>query len=98
MPHTGLLAALVALALAVTAPSAAAMPVEPKNCGMMKSAGKRYQVKSDQIRCKKARRWTRRYLRSGAEPRRYTCRSYDASTALRFRCSRGKRVFFAIRR
>lgn len=86
----------IALLLATAAPSPA--PVEPRNCGKITVEGKRYQVKADQIRCRTAKTWTRRYLRSGTRPGGYSCRSYDSSTKLKFRCWKRKRVFFAIRR
>jgi hypothetical protein len=94
--------AIAAFALAVTvllvaaAPSPA--PVAPRNCGMMNVKGKRYQVKADQIPCPRAKRWSRTYLSRRSRPSGYTCRNFDSSTALKFRCSKGVRVFFAIRR
>jgi len=86
----------VAVLLVAAAPSPA--PVAPRNCGMMTVEGKRYQVKADQIRCSTAKTRTRRYLREGDRPRGYSCRNYGSSTALKFRCWKRERVFFAIRR
>jgi len=86
----------VALLLVMAAPSPA--PVEPRNCGMMTVKGQRYQVKADQIRCRTAKTWTRRYLRESDRPSGYRCRSYRSGTALKFRCWKRQRVFFAIRR
>ena len=88
-----------ALALAVFfAPSQAWAPVAPKNCGMLASKGKRYNIKADQIRCTTARRQARRYLGSHRKPRGYSCRDYGGGTSIKFRCSKGQRVLFAIRR
>jgi hypothetical protein len=86
----------VALLLVTAAPSPA--PVAPRNCGMMTVKGKRYQVKADQIRCRTAKTWTRRYLRDADRPGGYRCRNYSSGTALKFRCWKRQRVFFAIRR
>ncbi|MGH2947417.1 MAG: hypothetical protein ACRDPC_14385 [Solirubrobacteraceae bacterium] len=86
----------LALLLVTAAPSPA--PVEPRNCGMITVKGKRYQIKADQVRCRTAKTRARRYLRSQARPSGYRCRSYDSSTKLKFRCWKGKRVYFAIRR
>jgi hypothetical protein len=86
----------IAVLLATAAPSPA--PVAPRNCGMMNVDGQRYQVKADQIRCKRAKRWARGYLARQSRPSGYRCRSFDSSTKLEFRCSKGIRVFFAIRR
>ena len=97
LPVAGLAFGLAVLLLLVTAAPSPA-PVAPRNCGMMTIEGKRYQVKADQIRCKRAKSWTRRYLADGVRPQGYSCKNYGSSTALRFRCRRGERVFFAIRR
>jgi hypothetical protein len=72
--------------------------VPPKNCGMLGFSGKRYQIKADQIRCTTAKTYSRRYLRSKDRPSGYRCSNYGASTKLKFRCRKGVRTFFAIRR
>ena len=90
----GLMAVVVA---AVMAPGAGAT-VPPKNCGMITVESKRYQIKADQMRCSTAKTYSRRYLRSRARPSGYRCRSYSGGTALKFRCSKRVKVFFAIRR
>ena len=87
----------VVLLLLTAAPSPA--PTAPRNCGMMTVEGDRYQVKADQIKCK-----TREVVDPPVPRRRptgrsgYSCKHYDASTALEFRCRKCVRVFFAIRR
>jgi hypothetical protein len=90
------IAALVALAM-VLAPAVPAT-VPPKNCGKLSVSGKRYQIKADQIRCTTAKTYSRRYLRSHSRPSGYRCNNYGAYTKLKFRCSKGVRIFFAIRR
>ncbi len=90
---TAVTALLVALA-----PQSAWAPVAPKNCGMLEAKGKRYNIKADQIRCRRARRYARRYLVSHRRPRGYSCRDYGRGTRIEFRCSKGVRVLFAIRR
>lgn len=89
------LVAAVALALA-GAPAAEAV-VPPRDCGSLRVKGKRYNVKADQLRCADAKRHTERYLTTKRRPTGYTCRRYT-DTALVFRCARGIRNFFAIRR
>jgi hypothetical protein len=86
----------VALLLVTAAPSPA--PVEPRNCGFIQVKGKRYQIKADQIRCRTAKSRARDYLRSRSRPSGYSCRSYNGGTSLKFRCWKGKRVYFAIKR
>jgi hypothetical protein len=93
----GLVFGLAALFLLITAAPSPA-PTAPRNCGMLTVEGDRYQVKADQIRCRRARAWTRRYIADGVRPSGYRCRNYDSSTALEFRCKKRVRVFFAIRR
>ena len=90
------LALAVGVLLVTAAPSPA--PVAPRDCGMMTVKGQRYQVKADQIPCRRARRWAEAYLAHHTRPSGYHCKGFDSSTALEFRCSKGIRVFFAIRR
>ena len=88
--------ALVALALSA-GPASAIVP--PKNCGTQTVSGHRFQIKADQITCRTAKRYSRRYLSSGDRPAGYRCKNYRASdTKLRFRCAKSVRVVFAIRR
>ncbi|HVF77791.1 MAG TPA: hypothetical protein VNA28_05795 [Solirubrobacteraceae bacterium] len=92
----------MALVMTVAALAALASPghaiVPPIDCGAMTVNAKRYTIKADQLRCATARSHARRYLSSKIKPTGYTCRNYGADTKLKFRCSRGVRVFFAIRR
>ena len=83
--------------LAAVAPQSQAI-VPPSDCGTVSVKGKRYSIKSDQLRCTTARTLSRRYLSTRRSPRGYTCRDYRGATKLKFRCSRGSKVFFAIRR
>jgi hypothetical protein len=94
-----LVAMLIAGALSAAAliPAEAAAIVPPRNCGILEVKGKRFNIKADQLRCWRARRYSKRYLRSRWEPSGYSCRGYRY-TALRFRCSKGIRVYYAIRR
>ena len=90
----GLTALIVA---GIMAPGTAAT-VPPKNCGTITVKSKRYQIKADQMRCDTAKTYSRRYLRRHSRPSGYRCRSYSGGTALKFRCSKSVKVFFAIRR
>jgi hypothetical protein len=88
-----------ALALAVAfSPYQAWAPVAPRNCGMLEAKGKRFNIKADQIRCTRARKYARRYLTTHRRPTGYSCRDYGGGTSIKFRCSKGVRVLFAIRR
>ena len=90
------IAGVLALALLVAPGAPATVP--PKNCGKMSVSGKRYQIKADQIRCATAKSHARRYLRTHDRPSGYRCNDFGSSTKLKFRCSKGNRVFFAIKR
>jgi hypothetical protein len=98
----GRLIAPAALLLAVTvllivaAPSPA--PVTPRKCGEITVGSKTYLVKADQVRCRTAKRWARRYLKSGWSPNGYTCRAGSSGSQLKFRCWKGQRTYFAIKR
>lgn len=94
-PTFAALAAGLLLAAGPAAPATAVVP--PRSCGSLTAKGKRYDVKADQIACSSAKRWTRTYLETKRRPSGYTCRRYT-DTKLAFRCNRGVRQFFAIRR
>jgi hypothetical protein len=90
-----LILALTALAVLAT-PTPAIVP--PSDCGRLTVKAKRYTIKADQLRCVTARSHAKRYLSAHRRPQGYTCRNFGAETKLKFRCSRGIKVFFAIRR
>jgi hypothetical protein len=94
------LTAVVAALLGVMAvlPAKSWAPVPPRDCGMLTVDGKRFNVKADQIRCRTARRYAKTYLKSSRRPSGYSCRRYGRETKIEFRCSKGTRVLFAIRR
>ena len=95
--HAALTLALACVAIAaIAAPSAAIVP--PTDCGRLTVKAKRYTIKADQLRCVTARPHAARYLSSHRKPRGYRCRDYGAETKLKFRCARGVKTFFAIRR
>jgi len=91
------LAAVLAVIALGTLVGTAGATVPPRDCGDLTVAAKRYNVKSDQLRCAPARRHAVRYLRTHRGPRGWRCRDYERSR-MTFRCSRGVAVFFAIRR
>lgn len=92
---------LVVLAVATAALAAgdAAAVVPPTNCGTVKLGARSYAVKTHSVSCSFARTWTVRYIRYNRRPSGWTCRKYDPrETRIRFRCYRGSRDFFAIRK
>ncbi len=87
---------LLALTLGVAQPAGAIVP--PRDCGFTTVGSKRYNIKADQLRCRTAKPHARRYLRTGRRPSGYKCKNYRGGTKLKFRCERGVKTFFAIRR
>jgi hypothetical protein len=95
---------LSALALAVAAvlwSGVAEAIVPPRDCGMIRVGAKRYNIKTDQLSCDRARRYSRHYLRTSSKPPRYRCTRYKNSSLV-FRCVNSSanpdRTFFAIKR
>ena len=89
---------IAALLLVTAAVLPAQAIVPPRDCGRITVKSKRYNIKADQMRCSDAVRYSRRYLGTRRKPRGYTCRRYGSETKLAFRCRRGLRNLFAIRR
>ena len=94
----GALASVLAIVVLLVTAASSPAPVAPRNCGMTSVKGERYQVKADQIRCRTAKTYARRYLRDASRPSGYRCRDFGSDTSLEFRCTKGKRTFFAIDR
>lgn len=92
-----LLVSALVIAGVAAAPAAQAI-VPPSDCGMTTVKGQRYNIKADQLKCSTAKPHARRYLSTRRKPSGYTCKNYSGSTKLKFRCARGSRVFFAIKR
>ena len=100
IPRACLVAAALVTAcalLAALAPRSAAI-VPPSNCGTLTMKTTRYNIKADQLRCRSARSYASRYLSTRQRPSGYRCRDFGRETKLKFRCARGVKVFFAIRR
>lgn len=98
--HRGKLPLAIAVAAVAAALAAAPAPaiVPPTDCGPMEVAGKRYKIKADQLRCEPARNYALAYLQSGDRPRGYECVDGEPGSKLKFRCFKGIKEFFAIRR
>jgi hypothetical protein len=91
------LALVAALALAALGAVQAAATVPPKNCGNITVKSRAYQIKADQVRCSTAKRYAKRYLSVRDAPSGWRCRDFSSSR-MKFRCTRGVRVVFAIKR
>ena len=90
---------LLALAGALALPVSTPAVVPPNDCGRMTVAGKRIQVKVDQITCKSGKRYATNFMRSRSKPSGYRCRTYTPKkNRVRFYCNNGRKIFFAITR
>jgi hypothetical protein len=96
---------LVLLPLVLLVAAAAAMTAEaivpPRDCGTIRVKGKRYRIKSDQVRCATAKRYATRYMARGTRPRGYRCYRYRESS-LKAKCVNRRanpdRTIFIIKR
>ena len=85
-------ALLLALALALAAPTGAQAIVPPKDCGTIKVGSKQHRIKADGVPCRFAKRKGARFLRSGKRPGKgWSCRRYPKSSGFSFRCEKGQR-------
>ncbi len=98
--NRGKLSSVIAVAAVTAAVAAAPAPaiVPPTDCGPMEVSGKRYKIKADQLRCNQAREFALAYLQNGDRPRGYECVNGEPGSKLKFRCFKGIKEFFAIRR
>lgn len=92
-----LLGVIAVAALLAPGGGLAGATVPPTDCGTIKVKATRYDVKSHRVSCRRARDWSRAYLARRKRPSGWRCDRYTDS-ALVFRCRRGGRDFFAVRR
>jgi hypothetical protein len=65
----------------------------------MKVGRTSYSVKTHLVSCKFAKSWTNTYLSKNRKPPKFSCTKYNPKqTRIRFRCYRGDKDFFAVRR
>jgi hypothetical protein len=89
----------LAVAGALLVPGGAVAPatVPPTDCGFLTAKGHRYNIKSHLVTCHRSRAWSKTYITRHRRPSGWRCQDYTDS-ALVFRCRRGGRDFFAIKR
>lgn len=71
--------------------------VPPTDCGRMSAKHHRYDVKADQISCKKARPLLKDFIKTGHKPAGWRCHHFTDS-AQEYRCEKGIKVVFGNRR
>jgi hypothetical protein len=91
-------AALISVVVAI--PAGAIVP--PRECGTLTVGTRKFNIKSDQLRCTTAKKYAANYIRSHTRPRYYTCKKGASGSSLAFRCVAAHynpdRTFFAIKR
>jgi len=96
------LATAGALLAAALAPAPAGAVVPPRNCGTITVKDKKWQIKADQIRCRKAKKYSRAYIRSYSTPRYYKCKPGPRRSSLWRTCTAARynpdRQFIIIKR
>ena len=86
--------------LAAAAPNSSAAAPAPhysKSCGVTAKGSQEYRVKARAVKCRFARRWVKRYLRSGSKARGFNCVETEGGQAP-FYCTRGaNKAYWALR-
>jgi hypothetical protein len=91
------IAILLAASLLPVLTAAPAQAAHARNCGVIENVkGKRdYRVRASGVRCKFARKWSRRHIRSGARPGGWTCSGPTGN--ITFYCRKGSAYYYAQR-
>ena len=76
-------------------PPQATSAAHAKRCGIVAKRARDFRVRARGIKCSRARRWTRAYLRERREAPGFDCASTSGRTV--FYCSRGGRYYWAER-
>lgn len=66
-----------------------------KSCGIVSEGSRDYRVRAQKLKCKKARRGAKRYLRSGRGLAGFACDEPAGRTE--FFCKSGTKVYWAVR-
>jgi hypothetical protein len=97
-----LITAVAALVVGLLAALPAGAIVPPRDCGTLKVGSRKFNIKSDQLRCTTAKKYADAYIRHHTKPHYYSCKKGASGSSLAFRCVaehyRPARTFFAIKR
>jgi hypothetical protein len=90
---------LVAAGIALAGAPGASAVVPPKRCGKLEVEGKTYKVSTHRRECDFARKWSKRYLKSGEHPNGWSCATYPPEeTRIAFSCRKGQASYYATRK
>jgi len=96
----GFAGALVALAAAMTlivAPAGATTP--PKRCGGLEIGNKDFKISAHLLGCDRARKASRKFLRSGKHGKSWSCTRYSPNESkIAFVCRKGRKDYYAVRK
>jgi hypothetical protein len=90
-----LAAVLVAALVAVDGPDRAVAGHQGTDCGIVSKGSKDYRVRAQQLKCKKARRGAKRYLKGGKALDGYGCD--EPAGRIQFFCKSGNKVYWALK-
>ena len=68
---------------------------EGRECGILSHGPRDYRVRAQNLSCDKARRGSKRYLRSGESLTGFSCEEPDGR--IEFFCKKGTKVYWALR-
>ncbi len=85
--------ATLACSIALVGPGAATAGHNSKNCGIVSSGSSDYRVHASKLKCKVARKGTKKYLRSATARSGYDC----APTEDGFYCQKPPKAYWATR-
>ena len=80
---------------AVSDPERAAAGHSGRDCGIVSEGPRDYRVRAQKLECEKARRGSKRYLRSGEPLSGFSCDEPDGR--IEFFCKRASKVYWALR-
>jgi hypothetical protein len=94
-----LLAAIAIAATTLLAASPAAATTPPKRCGKIEIGRKDFKISAHLVGCDRARKASRKFLRSGKHGKSWNCTRYSPSESkIAFVCRKGRKDYYAVRK
>ncbi len=86
---------LTGLLIGAEAPERAIAGHQGKDCGIVSKGSRDYRVRAQQLKCGKARKGAKRYLKGGKSLSGFGCDEPDGR--IEFFCKSGNKVYWALR-
>ena len=78
-------------------PAGATMP--PKRCGSLEIGHKDFKISAHLIGCDRARKASRKFLKSGKHGKSWSCTRYSpGESKIAFTCRKGRKDYYAVRK